>query len=657
MPSVLPPPSPAPDPTAAGQAHAARQHQTNSPQGKHLVNIFKEAQAAYKDRKDAVKAERSAVRRAKTFDVSHRGDPYYDNYPYPRHANDNDHVYDRRALTDDGFGRGLARDYYDDSRSYASSRHSRRSRRPRSAERPFPALTEGNLKTHSEVSATTPSRAYRSPYAETAPRDMQVSRPTLAIGPPPQMARSDFAPQAGPVVLAPPPEQTQLVRRPVLEAPVLAKRKSIDMNLAYGDVPPDLESRVDLDRSEPEDPEKAQAMTLMDRIEDFLEEAHCVQHTASSMIESLQRNPQAAAAVALSLAELSTLVGKMSPAFLGFLKGGSPAVFALLASPQFLIGAGVAVGVTVVMFGGWKIVKRATAAKTLEAPLEMRVLPSLPPPTTVAPKRALPPPPPAGGSAAEYDEALVLRDVEELSSIESWRRGIVASEDAESADVELMSRQAERALKEQYEEEEEEEDEDYFDEVRPSDSVSQVSWARTDRTRRTHRTHKTSSMRHQLNPDDDPEVPERKSSKKPKDDGASVAASERSHRSKKPKDDGASVAASERSHRSKKPKDDGASVAASEKSHRSKKAKDDGASVAGSERSTRSHRSTKSHRHEGSTVSRSSKRLTAIEEGDGEDSGSTASKQTKEKKRDMIKQLFKMKKDKEDREKAHSVMV
>ncbi|KAK3903578.1 hypothetical protein C8A05DRAFT_14462 [Staphylotrichum tortipilum] len=568
--------------------------------GKHLVNIFKEAQAAYKDRKDAVKAERSAVRRAKTFDVS-RGDPYYDNYPYPSH-DDNDHVYDRRALTDGGFDRRHSHDY-DDSRSYASSRHSRRSRRPRSSERPFPALTEGNLKTHSEVSATTPSRAYQSPYAETVPRDMQLSRPTLAIGPPPQLARSDFAPAAGPMVLAPPPERTQLVHRPAFEAPVLAKRKSIDMNLAYGDVPPDLESRVDLDRSEPEEPGKAQAMTLMDRIEDFLEEAHCVQHTASSMIESLQRNPQAAAAVALSLAELSTLIGKMSPAFLGFLKGGSPAVFALLASPQFLIGAGVAVGVTVVMFGGWKIVKRATAPKTLEAPLEMRVLPSLPPPT-VAPEKALPPPP-AGGSAAEYDEALVLRDVEELSSIESWRRGIVAYEDAESADVELMSRQAERDLKEQYEEEE---DEDYFDDVKPCDSVSQVSWARSDRTRRTHRTHKTSSRRHEVHRDEDPEVPERKSSKKPKDDGAS----------------------------------------------------DDGASVAGSEKSTRSHRSSnssKSHRHEGSTVSRSSKRLTAIEEGDGEDSGSTAGKHPKEKKRDMIKQLFKMKKDKEDREKAHSVMV
>ena len=655
-------PSPADDPTTPGPAHATRQHQTNFPQGKHLVNIFKEAQAAYKDRKDAVKAERSAVRRAKTFDDSHRGDPYYDNYPYP-HADGSDHVYDRRALTDGGFGRRRSHDYYDDGRSYASSRHSRRSRRPRSSERPaerpaFPALTEGNLKTHSEVSATTPSRAaYRAPYAETAPRDMQLSRPTLAIGPPPDMARSEFAPAAGPLILAPPPERTQLVHRPAFEAPVLAKRKSIDMNLAYGDVPPDLESRVDLDRSEPEDPDKTQAMTLMDRIEDFLEEAHCVQHTANSMIESLQRNPQAAAAVALSLAELSTLVGKMSPAFLGFLKGGSPAVFALLASPQFLIGAGVAVGVTVVMFGGWKIVKRATAAKTLEAPLEMRVLPSLPPSTTVAPEKALPPPPP-GGSAAEYDEAIVLRDVEELSSIESWRRGIVAYEDAESADVELMSREADRALKEQYEEEEE--DEDYFDEVKPCDSVSQVSWARSDRTRRTHRTHKTSSRRHPLHQDDDPDVPERKSSKKPKDDGASVAASEKSHRSKKPKDDGASVAASEKSHRSKKPKDDGASVAASERSHRSsssKKAKDDGASVAGSEKSSRSHRSTRSHRHEGSTVSRSSKRLTAIEEGDGEDGGSTASKQPKEKKRDMIKQLFKMKKDKEDREKAHSVMV
>jgi hypothetical protein len=391
------------------------------------------------------------------------------------------------------------------------------------------------------------------------------------------------------------------------------KKKSIDMDLAYGNIPPDLASRVDLDpgyqHAEPEDPREAQALTLMDRIEDFLEEAHCVHHTASTMIEHLQRNPEAAAAVALSLAELSALIGKMSPAFLGFLKGGSPAVFALLASPQFLIGTSIAVGVTVVMFGGWKIVKRikdSTAARTLEAPLEMRAsLPSPAPPMSVAADKTLPPAP-AGASAASYDEALVLRDVEELSSIETWRRGIVpfGGDDGESADVELMSREAERALKERFNRD--------LDEVEPCDSVSQVSRARSDRSRRSYRTHKSSASRrhHHSHRDreEDLEIPERKSSA------------------------------------GKKDKDGGASEAASEKSHRS-------------------HRSSRSRgHHEGSTVSRSSKHtsktgLKAIEEGDGrDDSGSTASK-PKEKKRDMIKQLFKMKKDKEDREKAVSVLV
>ncbi|KAG7285687.1 hypothetical protein NEMBOFW57_007980 [Staphylotrichum longicolle] len=565
--------------------------------GKHLVNIFKEAQAAYKDRKDAAKAERAGIKRAKTFDVTPRGDPYYDDYYYGRYADEIDHAYDHR------------RSYDDDGRSHASSRYtraSRRSHRPRSPERPFPALTEGNLKTHSEVTATSPSKAYRSPYAETAPRDMQLSRPTLALGlPPPPMA---CAPPVASGAIVPTAERRQLVHRPRSD-PSLVKKKSIDMNLAYGDMPPDLASRHDLDRShghaasDPDDPQETQALTLMDRIEDFLEEAHCVQHTASSMIENLQRNPEAAAAVALSLAELSALLGKVSPAFLGFLKGGSPAVFALLASPQFLIGAGVAVGVTVVMFGGWKIVKRISAAKTLEAPMEMRAIPAAAAAPTVAPEKALPPAAAgagaAGASATSYDEALVLRDVEELSSIETWRRGIVAYGEAESADVELMSREAERALKEQYSRD--------LDEVEPCDSVSQVSRARSDRSRRSYRSHRSSrSRRHHSHHDEDVEVPERKSSKKDKDGGESEAASERSRRS---------------------------------------------------------HRSSRSQgRPEGSSVSRSSRHsskvaLKAIQEGDGgDDSGSSAGK-PKEKKRDMIKQLFKMKKDKEDREKARSVLV
>jgi hypothetical protein len=528
--------------------------------------------------------------------VTPRGDPYYDDYHYGGHPDEIDYAYDHRPPID-GFGRRRSCDD-DDGRSYAASRysrHSRRSHRLRSPERQL-ALTEGNLKTHSEVSATSPSKAYRSPYAETAPRDMQLSRPTLAIGPPPPASESAA------------PSRHQLVHRPRSDT-ALTKKKSIDMNLAYGDIPPDLASRVDLDpvdnhtsRSAPEDPQETEALTLMDRIEDYLEQAHCVHHTASSMIENLQRNPEAAAAVALSLAELSTLIGKMSPAFLGLLKGGSPAVFALLASPQFLIGAGVAVGVTVVMFGGWKIVKRlkdsATASKTLEAPLEMRALPMPAAAPTVAPERALPPVPAAGASAASYDEALVLRDVEELSTIETWRRGIVAcGGDDESADVELMSRAAERALKDKYNRD--------FDEVEPCDSVSQVSRARSDRSRRSYRSHRSSGSQRHRDKDGETKVSERKSSAAKKD-------------------------------------------------------KDGEESEAASERSRRSHRSGRAH--EGSAVSRSSKHsskttLKAIEEGDGGGDSSSAAGKPKEKKRDMIKQLFKMKKDKEDRERAVSVLV
>ncbi|KAH6640127.1 hypothetical protein F5144DRAFT_544359 [Chaetomium tenue] len=578
--------------------------------GKQLVGLFKEAQAAYRDRREAgraERAERAGIRRAQTFDVAPRADSYFDNYDYGA------------GVPDDGSGRRQS--YDDDARSQASSRHSRtsrRSRRPRSPDRPL-ALTEGNLKTHSEVSATAPSKVHRAPSAASAPRDLALA--IRAPAPPESAAPSSAAP----------PERRQLIHRPRSDLGVV-KKKSIDMNLAYGDIPPDLESRVDLDpvhndggretvAFESEDPQAAEAITLMDRIEEYLEEAHCVQHTASSMIENLQRNPEAAAAVALSLAELSALIGKMSPGFLAFLKGGSPAVFALLASPQFLIGAGVAVGVTVVMFGGWKIVKRLGAAagptRTLETPFEMRPMsvPAAPAPAPAAiHDKALPPVPGPAPSAASYDEALVLREVEELSSIESWRRGIMTGVEDESAEVELMSREAERALKERH-------NLDLPDEVEPCDSVSQVSRAPRERSSRSHRSSRSSAGRSHRERDGETQVSERRrsSGKKDRDGGVSEAGSERRSSSKKDRDGSASEAGSERSHRSS--------------------------------RSSRS--------HEGSSVSRSSKHsritLKVIEEGD-DDSASAAGK-PKEKKRDMIKQLFKMKKDKDDRDRAVSVMV
>ncbi|KAJ8121840.1 hypothetical protein ONZ43_g1811 [Nemania bipapillata] len=208
--------------------------------GKHLVNAFKEAKAAYDEKKAAVRAER-AVRRAQTYDASTT--PNYVN----GHGQDG---YEYRYANDDGV-------------SQTSS-----------------PLTEGNLRTHSEVSSVTPSRppaAYRSPYAETAPRDMALSRPMLA--PAPTMPTTTD-------VMAPVPMENLYMQRSISD-PALQesgkKKKEIDMDLAYGNIPPDLESRVDLDP----------AYKAVEK-----------EHKAR---KHLQGKPEAAAAVALTLAELQKL--------------------------------------------------------------------------------------------------------------------------------------------------------------------------------------------------------------------------------------------------------------------------------------------------------------------------------------------------------------
>jgi hypothetical protein len=164
------------------------------------------------------------------------------------------------------------------------------------------------------------------------------------------------------------------------------------MNLAYGTLPPDLYS------SDPKDAAKQQELAAtMSKLDALLLEAHCLQHSATAIISNLQANPEAMAAVALTLAELSNILAKMSPGILTALKTGSPAIFALLASPQFLIAGGVAIGVTVVMFGGYKIIKKiqANAAEKKEA--------------------------------NRMESAIPCEDIE-LGSIDSWRRGIAEAE-------------------------------------------------------------------------------------------------------------------------------------------------------------------------------------------------------------------------------------
>lgn len=382
-----------------------------------------------------------------------------------------------------------------DTRSQASGR-SHRSQRPRGG--PRPALTEANLRTHSEVSATPPSappQNYRSPYAETTSRDMTLSRPTLARAPTEGVLQEyphHPEPQYAPVEEYPPQHLPPMHRS--ISDPALPhkKAKEIDMDLAYGNVPPDLASRTDLDPYAT--PDGREARSLIQRVEGLLEEAQCVQHSAGATISHLQRNPDAAAAVALTLAELSTVLGKMSPAIMGALKGGSPAVFALLASPQFLIAAGAAVGVTVVMFGGWKIIKRMKEQKALEQQQrEAMAFEAMP----MMQARGFEPQPMMEQQELYYDEgdpeeALVIE--QELSGIESWRRGISPFGENGEADMELISPEAHRAIKREKKDRRRRRrsmDDLDDDEPTPDDSIS-VS-GRTERSHRSHRSHRSSN--------------------------------------------------------------------------------------------------------------------------------------------------------------------
>lgn len=97
---------------------------------------------------------------------------------------------------------------------------------------------------------------------------------------------------------------------------------------------------------------------LLLQVSDILDHISCFGSGVFAMIEALRRDPETLAMVGLTLAEISTIVTKLSPSMLIGLKSAWPMVFAFLASPQFAIVAGVGVGTTVVLIGGYKIIKR-----------------------------------------------------------------------------------------------------------------------------------------------------------------------------------------------------------------------------------------------------------------------------------------------------------
>ena len=172
--------------------------------------------------------------------------------------------------------------------------------------------------------------------------------------------------------------------------------ENIDMNLAYGDMPGPSKK-----------PQELELRSKMSKVEHLLMEANCLQGTATAIIKKLHSNPEAMAAVALTLAQISSMLKNFNPSMMQGLKVASPATFALLASPEFLIAGGVAAGITVVAFGGYKIMKKMSEQK-------------------------------AALQAGPAQEAIQYEPA--LSSIESWRRGIsVAGSDIDDDCSTLLS--------------------------------------------------------------------------------------------------------------------------------------------------------------------------------------------------------------------------
>ncbi|KAI9835656.1 MAG: hypothetical protein M1837_003683 [Sclerophora amabilis] len=290
---------------------------------KTLLGVFKEAKAAYHERKAEIVADRH-------FDIERA------------HA--------RRAVGDLAFGDARSRE----NGSRASSRGSRQ----------------------------TKSRSKSTPRDKDPDRHRSESLPRTAQTLPSLPTRSGYEFDDG----APPRSDLSRrhARRSLLSGSAFFPDTHIDMDLAYGELPPPLPvtTRAANDN---------ELRGLMSKVTTILDEAKCVQHSVGAMISSLQRDPEALAAVALALAEISNIAAKLSPGALTALKGSFPAAVALLASPQFMIAAGV--GVVVVALGGYKIIRKI---KARDAAME---------------------------SMDELQE--IGRDV---SRIESWRRGIAVVE-------------------------------------------------------------------------------------------------------------------------------------------------------------------------------------------------------------------------------------
>lgn len=109
------------------------------------------------------------------------------------------------------------------------------------------------------------------------------------------------------------------------------------------------------------DPSVVAVQALLARVQSIIDELQCWAAGLSTMIAELQKTPETFAAVGLSLAEISQMLTHIAPGAMIVLKAAFPTVFALISSPHFAIIAGVGTAATVVILGGYKIVRSIMA--------------------------------------------------------------------------------------------------------------------------------------------------------------------------------------------------------------------------------------------------------------------------------------------------------
>ena len=380
-------------------------------QSKHLVNVFKEAKSAYREKKAEIQASRDSnleKKRPKHAPVapSQPSSPR-DSPPSPLSplsplspVSRVDSTTSSRRGSKHHHGNEHRREHDDDRRE--KRRHERRSsgsvreshhRQPLERGYTDSFYTNDRPRQRSYAAPNSPLRFMEEAERETEGKEL-VRRRSL----------SDV--------------QSSTSRRSSRRSSRTPKspNSDIDMNLAYGELPPPLPVR-----SLEEQGELKVKVTALQRM---LEEANCLHHSATATIKSLENNPDAMAAVAMTMAEISGIVSKMGPGALMGLKGAFPAVIALLTAPEFLIAAGVGVGITVIALGGYKIIKRIKAKKQGAK----------------------------GDADVGTDELEELESDVDLDHIENWRRGIADAEVQSvgtSVDGEFITPAAAKELREQ----------------------------------------------------------------------------------------------------------------------------------------------------------------------------------------------------------------